>query len=321
MSTLRTLARRVARVNENDRYAVHLRLVLNKHPKLEETPTMPLCSVSLFSPNPRTDALQVFQRNPSLRVFGFQHNRFADFVVQLGGETFLFQRSLLQKTLGRGRTFALKFRSQSAVTLPQIANVRAAETLAFAISGNPGNAQINTQEAGRLIRGRLNHIDRSKKVEPALAKDQIALALTRVEQDALTRTTDEGDLLTAFNCPDRNVISAETQNPVIVSYRAVCTKDTLAFFIELVGMSDFRHHSDGDLSRQAELISDGLVREFMKLELAESLGLPGDARDFIGGGIRLLKRLSECGELLGSRFQFQSNSQLHGASLTRMLHI
>src|SRR5206468_7467625 len=120
---------------------------------------------------------------------------------------------------------------------------------------------------------------------------------------------DERDLLASVDRPDRNVVQTETQNPVIVSNRAVSAKDALLFLVQFVGVRDFGHHSDGDLSRKAELLADGFVREFVKLELAESLGLPRHARDFIRGGIRSLKRLLKRGGLLGSWFQFQSNSQ------------
>src|SRR5438093_10968273 len=108
MSTLRTLARRIARVNQDNGDAVQFCLVLDKHSQLKETPTVALCSVSLFSPNPRTNARQIFEGDSLLRVFGFQNNRFADFVIQLSGEEFLFLRTFHLVSFRSGRAFSFK---------------------------------------------------------------------------------------------------------------------------------------------------------------------------------------------------------------------
>ena len=321
MSTLSTLARRIARVNKNDPHAVQLGLVLNKHSQLKETPTMPLCSVSLFSPNPRTNALEVFQGDPSLRVFSFQNNRFADFVIQFSGKAFLFQRSFLQKTLRRLRILALKFRAQSAMPLAQVPNVRTTKALPVAVGSDASNTQINAQEAIRLIRGRLNHVDGAKEKPSAFAENQIAFTLARVQQHAFTRATDEGNLLAPVERPDRNVIQTIAQNPVIIGHRAVLAENPLLALVEFISIGDFGNYAHGHLSRQAELITDSLVGELVQLELTESLGLPGCARGFIGGGIRSLKCLFERGDLLGSRFKFQPDSQFHRAILIQSLHI
>ena len=322
MPTLRTLTRCIARVNGNYLDACQFRLVLDVSSKLPESPAMQFCVPFASSPNPLANIGQVFQYNRLLCALRLLNDLLADAVILVFGKALLFAGKLFQSALGRLRTLALQPCAHFALPLSQIANMRAGKTLPGAVGGDASNAEVNAEHSfGIVINRRLNYVARHKQEPLAFAKHEVRFALPIVEQLPLLRAADEGDSLPSVNRPNRNVIRAETQDAVIVGNRAVNTENPLLALVELVGISNFRNHPDGNLSRQTELLTDGRVRQFVNLKLTKGFGLPRQTRGFIRGGICQAKRFPERVSLFFRWQQFNPYSQLHGAILTQSLYI
>lgn len=93
-------------------------------------------------------------------IDGAINDLLADCVGEIPGEARFLATSLLQKTFGRFRAFALKSGAKLSMTLSQVANVRAGKTPPVRVRRDTGNPEINAEKATRFIGWRLDGVDR-----------------------------------------------------------------------------------------------------------------------------------------------------------------
>lgn len=290
------------RINRDNLHAREFGLVFDLRPQIKKRPAKALCSVYLPNRSPRVNALQFFNGDSALRVFGLPNDSFADLMVDVFGKPGFFQVAFLKQSLRALRPLALKFGAQFPVSLSHRLNLCATERLAITVGGNSSNAEVNAEEATRLAYRRFDHVDGGEQEPFALAKNQVSFALPVGKQSLLSRTTNKRHLLSAAQCPDRNAVRLVAQNSIIKSNRAVFMENALNFSIKFIGVGNLRNNPDGDLSRQSELLTDNSVAELVELELTEHLDFPCNTRAFIGGLIRSLKSFLERYSLLGGWF-------------------
>ena len=322
MATQRTFTRSISRVDGNDLDACQFRLVLNIAPKLTEAPTAQFSASGFLNPNPRTNALQIFEDNRPIRVFSLLDYFLADLVVEIRSIASLFSFAVSESPLRRFSLLRLKIASQSAMPLSQVSNLRAGETLPIGVGSNPSDAEIDAEKAVRIvIRRRLNHIDCREQKPFSISENKIGFALSRFKKLLLLLAGHKADLLTTGGRPDRNVIFAIPENAVIKSDGTVKPEDSLRLFIKFIGIGDFCDHSYGDLGGETELFTDFFVSELMQLKLTENLMFPRNTRALIGCLVSQAKRLFKRLRLRGIRSQFDSNGQFHVSNYTRLLFL
>jgi hypothetical protein len=90
----------------------------------------------LANPNPRTNALEFFQSNRSIRAFGFLYDLFADLVVKISSKERFFLASLAQSSLGALSFLRLQPLAQLQVALSQIFDVAARKRLSIRVIGD-----------------------------------------------------------------------------------------------------------------------------------------------------------------------------------------
>jgi hypothetical protein len=318
MAALRTFPAGVARIDGDDFDACERGLVFDLRSQVKKRPAQALCPVCLPNRRPRIDALQLFDSNSALRVFGLPNDSLADLMVNVFCKPGFLQVAFLQQSLAAFGSNTLKFCAQATVALSQALDMRSAKRLAVIVSGESCNAEIDAKKAVRLVHWRLDHIHGGKEKPLAFAENQVRFALPVGEQNLFPRATNKRHLLPSVQRPDRNAVRSVGQDTVIESYRAVLVKRALNFLVELIGIGNFRNNPHRKLRRQVEPFTDNPVADFMEMELTKNLRIPGDMGTFVGSLIRSLKGGAKLRGLLCCWFQFQSDSQFHEALISRI---
>ena len=145
VTTGRTGAAGVPRVNQEYGNACTFRFVGHESTKLEERPTMQSCPLRATNRNPLPNAPQVFQGNRSICVFRFGNQLFADAVIDVFGKTAFFSRQPLEFAFGRPCTFGLQFSPQAAVTVAHMVDMAGRVDFSITIYGDVHYTQVNPQ--------------------------------------------------------------------------------------------------------------------------------------------------------------------------------
>jgi len=95
-------------IDQLDRHAGQPRLVADVLPQLTEGPIAVPCSSRLPNRRPRADMRQIFERNRTLRVFGFLNKLFCNPMVCVFLEAALFPGQFSQVAFGRKRPALLQ---------------------------------------------------------------------------------------------------------------------------------------------------------------------------------------------------------------------
>ena len=140
--------RGVSWVNQGDRHTGQDRLVGQECAKLEETPTVVPCPLSLSNRYPVANAAQIFESDSASGVFGFLDKDLADNVVHVGPKTFLFSSDSAEVPLGRWGAYRLKRSAALGVPLALGFDQRPVEGFPCAICGDLHDAQVDPQRQG-----------------------------------------------------------------------------------------------------------------------------------------------------------------------------
>lgn len=311
-TTGRTGSGSVAGINRNHNHACTLCFVFDKASQLVERPAMQGCSLAASSPDPVTDALQIFKGDSSSGALRRINNLLADRVVDLSGKASFFAGKLSEATTTRLRTLLLQLATQTTVAKAHVLNLTAAVQLLVAVSRNRGDTEINTEIVGwRFERGFVN-VARLIQVELAIAIDKIGFALSLCQQSPVGFTTDKGDGQSPIERPDRNGVAfLPTENAVVVGDAAQRSKRPLCLPVELVAIGNFGNNANRNLRRKTELFSDGIVASVMQIVLAKLLTVPGVGAEIVRRCIRSFKCSLQAFNLCISRVQLDLRSQFH----------
>ena len=241
------------------------------------------------------------------------NNNFTDLVVCPSGEALFFLASSFKQATRGLRTFGLKLAPKLTVAIANVLNRLALLDSAVTVYRNIGDAQVNTKKTLNIKRRGLINVADSEQIELTVDISKVGFALLGLQQLPLMFTADKGDYLTTRHRPNRYGMGrqAPVQYPIIVGNAAAWLKRSLRFLVQLVGVRYFGDATDHQLRRQPALLADGVIGDFVKVELTESLCIPSLLTDLITGGISRLKGYFEQVSLFFGRLQLHFGGQFH----------
>ena len=182
----------VAWINRDDRHTGQDRLVGQECAKLEKTPTVVPCPLSLSNRYPVAYAVQVFESDGASGVFGFLDKGLADNMVHVGTESLLLSSDPAKMPLGRWSSYRLKNGAARGVPLALLLDERSVEGVPVARGRYFDEAQVDPQDIVHEPPVVLWHIARRQRTYRACRRDRFL----RVGQGASWRA----DLLRCRGC-------------------------------------------------------------------------------------------------------------------------
>lgn len=314
MPTSNTFARSIARINIENRHTSKQGFVFDKASELVESPTV-MCG-SLFFPysSPFSNILQIFKNNRRLRVFGFGNDSLADYVISMCSETSFFPFSLCKKAFSRTSAFLLKLLANIPIPATNRKKLVGCEVISRGQGGNVLNAPVNTDNVCKIFWFRVLNIASRVKVEYIIYQNKIGFSLLRFKKFFLSFATKIGDFKTTFACPDRNklLFCFPRQDARIIRNSSKKLKLSLCFFVEFIGIGNFRNTTYYNLSRKIKLFFCGLISKFMQIILAEDFGLPRPFRNQVASLIGHYHCMLQGFKLFFVRVKFYFGCKFHG---------
>lgn len=268
VTTFGTGTARISGVDAYDRDTEQLRLVLDEPAQLREAPSAHPGSLAFPEPCSRTNALEFFQGNSTLRVFGQLHDAFADAVINVSLEPgFLISRSshgatcvLPRPSLELMRHSFSERPAPTGMALPSILDVFSAKLFSIACSGQIDDSQIHSNEVADFNRRVLWKIDRTQQIKLAIPVYQVALTLEPVESLPLIFTHDKRDQLATIQCQQTHAVeSLERHQPLVISHSTVRLEHRAAFLVSRETFCRLADGPHGHLARQSKLLPEFVV--------------------------------------------------------------
>lgn len=317
---LRTLATGVARVNVHNADTRKPRFVLNLCSEVVERPGVQRRTLTTPSPYPLAYALQVLKGDSLAVALRGCDDALCNDVVRIVGKAAFSTGKFFQLALSRLRTFALQFRPQTAVTVPNTLDVATAVGAALRVGSYLSYAHINAKVALNIFGRRLRNGAGRQQVELTPDVNEVAFALLILQQLKLPWPRAEKHLLPTLKRPNRHAepIQLPLEDAAVISNRAVGIERAERFLVQLVGVGYFGLAPHNHLRRKREGVLTVIVDQTVKAKLPESLGIPSHLRHVVTRLVRPLQRRQQCGVLLRGGQEAYFSRQLHPSSLAHL---
>ncbi len=292
---------------------MHPGLVFDEGPKLSERPFSELIPLARSNRCPVTDARKILEGHSLSGAFGLQNQFPGNDMVRIVFESMFPSGNFFETTLCALCSFLLKPLFVGGSFLSYFLDGFSGKRFSIGIGRKIFDAKVYAKKFLGIPDGFFRNLDRLKKIEFPLVRDQIGFALDVGKP--IRAMADEGNGLSPFDCPQRNRIFFEGENPGIVSQSSPWKKCSLDFFPGLVGIRHLGDAPDDHLSGQRRRILQVVIDKFVNPELIERLFFPRRFGNPVAGGVRFPERLQKYRRLLFGRKKFDLQGQLHGKSL------
>jgi len=321
-TAVRAFPAAVAGTDRLNWHSIALRLVSHELPLLAKCPTMQRAALRLANRYPAADVGQVLDPNSASGVFGFPHDGLRYAVVDVGCEAMLFQPTSFQQTLGRLGSLPLKPSAQVGMAFPQPAGMCTAECLSIAVHGDELDAEINTEILSGIAGWYVAHVNGHVEEEHAVTVDQVSLSTSAVQKGGLVSPAHPRHQRPAIQGPDGHPVGPlPRQDALIIDDGPMRPKrrlDGLIAFVNLNHLGDGPHRH---LRRQAELCANGMIAEFLKLNLVRALVDEGYRRQRIAGGVEPDHRRKQRSRLRRIRQELELHGQVHPHVIYETLNV
>lgn len=164
--------------------------------KVRKCPRMQYAALLFISPNPRTDALQVFQGNPSIRAFCNAANLFRHNMVGVSNKSFLSPSESCQNSLRGPGVLGLQTFSLSPATVTNSGNFSGiSKCLPIGASGKIDKPEINSNPPYGFALAFLWNIYRNIEIPVEISINQVRLSLWKLKKLALSLSAFKGNFL------------------------------------------------------------------------------------------------------------------------------
>lgn len=313
VTTNRTGAACVARINRDNHYTLSLGLVIEKFSQLEEPPIVAPPSLRLPNRCPRANARQILDDYRTLRVFGFRNNPLTDAVVLVSLKPGLSSRKLSQASFGRFRADFLQDCTAGCVPLTPHFHNCSCKDLPVTVGCQVDDAHINTQCTAYNLLRLLNCIIDYSQIPFSSFEYQQAFTLSEGKQFMLKLAACKLYGLPSIDRPDRDSrgTKVERENLKIKSNCAQWLKGAQSSVIQFVRVCDLRNTTHCHLRRQPKSISCIVINLFMQGELLKCFCLPRNLTNTATCGVRLYERAPKGISLRWCGHQFDSGCKFH----------
>jgi hypothetical protein len=319
MPASRTAPAGVSGIHELDRDAVKPALVSDFGLQIRKRPGVQDAPLSLGSPYPTTDALEVFKSYPAAGAFGLGANLFRNYVVLMMYEAGFTPSEALQNPLGRTSAFGLK-----ALPLPPTSFPDAGDLLGLTVSSairirsNIDEAQVYPQPILTRRGFRLGEADRDKQVKRTIPENQVRFASVAKEHLELPLPTDEGNTQSTGQTPNAydRLGQVPRKQSGVIGKRAQGTKLSLYLPVQFIGVNDLGIGANNHLRCELrKCFPAGVVNQSVQGNLRKGLGSPSPLRNPVAGGILRNQGLFEDRGLCGVSQQLHLDRKSHAPVL------
>ena len=322
MPASRTAPAGVSGIHELDRDAVKPALVSDFGLQVRKRPGVQDAPLSLGSPYPTTDALEVFKGYPAAGAFGLGANLFRNDVVLMMYETGFTPSEALQNPLGRTSAFGLKALALPPTSFPDSGDrFRLTVSSALRIRSNIDEAQVHTQPILTRRCFRLGEADSDKQVKRTIPENQIRFAPIVREHLELPLPTDKRNAQSTGQAPNAydRLSQVPRKQSSVIRKRAQRAKLPLYRPVQFIGVNDFSVGSNNHLRCDFRKCSPaGVVHQSMQGNLRKCLGSPSPLRNPVTGGILRNQRLFEDRGLRSVRQQLHLDRKSHDSSFVSL---
>ena len=318
MPANRTAPAGVSGIYERDRDAVKPALVSDFGLQVRKRPGMQDAPLSLGSPYPTTNALEVFKGYPAAGAFGFGANLFRNCVVLMMYEAGFTSSEALQNPLGRTSAFGLQALPLPPTSFPDPGDrFRLTVSSALRIRSNIDEAQVHTQPILTRRCFRLGEADSDKQVKRTIPENQIRFAPIVREHLELPLPTDKRNAQSTGQAPNAydRLSQVPRKQSSVIRKRAQRAKLPLYLSVQFIGVNDLGVASNNYLRRELRKgFPARLVDQSMQGNLRKSLGSPSPLRNPVTGGILRHQRLFEDHGLRSVSQQLHLDRKSHDAA-------
>ena len=289
MPASRTAPAGVSGIHELDRDAVKPALVSDFGLQVRKRPGVQDAPLSLGSPYPTTDALEVFKGYPAAGAFGLGANLFRNDVVLMMYEAGFTPSEALQNPLGRTSAFGLKALALPPTSFPDSGDLFGLTvSSAIRIFSNVDKAQVHPQPILTRRCFRLGEADSDKQVKRTISENQIRFASVVKEHLELPLPTDKRNAQSTGQAPNAydRLSQVPRKQSSVIRKRAQRAKLPLYLSVQFIGVNDLSVGSNNHLRCEFRKGSPaGVVNQSMQGNLRKGFGSPSPFRNPVTGGI------------------------------------
>lgn len=283
-----------------------LRLKIGKSPRVKDASLWPA------SPDPISDAFEVFEGNTETGAFGCNDNLLGNLMIDVCGKIPFFATSFLEESFGALSPFGLELLTQSMGAKPEILEVCSGVVPAVGSRCYVDDPDVYAKPTEDLVLFGVRDINRNEKVELSFTKNKIRFATLELEKLTLMISTDEWHAKPATYGPNASGVSKPSEDTSVVGDSSERLKRPLCDLINLVTIRHFSNTAANNL--RGEVLKRGstfMVTEFMDRKLTKGLRCPSPLRDPVTGFIGTAKRQGQRSRLSNRRFELNLNRKLH----------
>lgn len=308
-------------VHIDHRNPVLFRFVGHKKSQLRKRPGMENAALFSPSPNPQTNALQIFEGNPLLRAFSERDDLLANSMIRISGKTKFFSREFLESALCRFGSLLLKLGSKAFVAVANAFDVRPAVPLPCRIGQDIINAEVTPEDTVYVLRSRIIQATSGRQIESLVSQDKIRLTLLRAKERFLALAANKRDFEPSTGGPDGNNLFLDLpgQNTKIVGNGPCKPVGSLAFLVQLVRIRHLSDTANYYLGTEGwKFLSSFGIGLLVQFELCKRLCLPGSSTQPIAAAIRFVQCVIQSGKRASVCFELNTCRKLHEYILSRM---
>ncbi len=289
MPALATSSASIPWINCNQGNTGQLRLIFNKLSKFVKGPLPKSFFLRFLNRDPK--AIEIFNRNSLLGVFGNLNDSFGNGVVCMSFESSFPTREFFQMSFGRFRATFLQRLFKPSHTFTHIINLLTGKLFAITGSNKIDDAKINSEYPARINRSAIGQFY-------AQTKKKIAV------------NAENGNSIKIF----------KGENTIVINNSRMFLENMETLFISPIGFGNLANSPNGELCGKTVSLPDNSIDEMVKSDLPEFLLLKGNHRNVVAGFVENLDGSHQRNFLLFGRKQFDFNCELHGYKVKNLLY-
>lgn len=288
------------------------RFILDKIPKLIESPRMVLATLRLFNPYLVANARQIFECNRSTSVFSFSHNILGDAMVNVTIEFAYFTRELLEMSFGTLSACPLEFTFEFCHLTSNFINPLSAMNDSIAINRKIDYAQIDAKGFGSFNLLGFGNIDHDTEIEYSFDEYEVCLSPDSIQAGFVVIADKDWYDDSAFECQyGYSIKGFPSQNAWVINHSPMRFEFGLGGFISFIGFDCLGNGSNRHLSGKSELLSNIVIDKFVEENLIGFSMLKSNFSDIITGFVKSFHSGFESFELFVRSIKLNLNRQVH----------